>query len=342
MGFRIMFGAAVLLIADMAYGQTTVDLTARITPPSTAGVVIRWFTDAGHTNPVADPTQVVSTSTPTNYWAFFYDTAGDCYSSGAKVTLMDAACPVTTVNLKALPGGDAPKLVWHSAPVPVTGDTEVPNPTAAGPGTYWAFFFDAAQDCYSPASSPVIVQGECSLPVSLLYFDAVAEGTGALLKWATASEENSKGFEVQRSADAKHWRNLGFVEAKSVNGVSVRELKYSFTDAAPPSRQNYYRLKMIDLDGTFAYSNIAVVRNNESIAYTFPNPTSGLIRLTQAGLVNAGRIELINMEGKVVYKANGITAEGINVKGLVAKGVYLLKVYQSDGIQSSYKVMLTD
>lgn len=340
MGFGVLLGTIILLAGSIANAQTTVDLTTRITPPTTPNVVVRWFTDAAHTNPLANPTSVVATSTPTNYWAFFYDTAGNCYSPGAKVTIVDAACPVKTVNLTALPGGNAPNLVWHSAPVPVTGTTEVPDPTAVGPGTYWAFFHDVPGDCYSPASSPVIVHGECSLPVTLISFNVLAEGQTANLKWATSSEANSKGFEIQRSGDAASWTKIGYTESQNSNSSS--QLTYHFNDVSPLQGKNYYRLKMVDLDASFAYSRIVSVDMKGEMAYVSPNPTSGTIKLSKSNLSEVKKVELVNTNGQVVYKANQISAEGINVKGLVGNGAYVLRVNYADGSQSSHKIVISN
>ncbi|MCE7043152.1 SdrD B-like domain-containing protein, partial [Dyadobacter sp. CY312] len=93
-----------------------------------------------------------------------------------------------------------------------------------------------------------------ALPVKLSRFDVQkGENVSALLHWTTTEEVNSDSFEIQRSADAKSWNAIGQVKAKENN---VGLVNYRFDDMQPNLGANYYRLKMIDLDGSFAYSSI--------------------------------------------------------------------------------------
>ncbi len=115
------------------------------------------------------------------------------------------------------------------------------------------------------------------LPVSWLYFTAEAEGSVAQLKWATVSEKDNAGFDVERSADGRNWAKLGFVSGKGANGVSETRLDYSFTDAAPLAGKNYYRLKQIDLSGSYEYSRLVMldVRSGKNSLLVYPNPVAG-------------------------------------------------------------------
>lgn len=108
------------------------------------------------------------------------------------------------------------------------------------------------------------------LPVEFQYFRATPHGTEVKLEWATATESNNKGFEVQHSTDARMWAVLGFEEGF---GTTAAEQRYAYWHAAPPHGTHYYRLRQIDYDGAFDYSDIVQVRLKGAAPLQFyPNP----------------------------------------------------------------------
>lgn len=113
------------------------------------------------------------------------------------------------------------------------------------------------------------------LPVELTSFTAVTKGNKVELLWNTATELNNHGFEVERSTrNSGAWENLGFVSGA---GNSNAPKSYSFIDASAQGAVQY-RLKQIDNDGRFTYSNIvevtvvAALTQNYELAQNFPNP----------------------------------------------------------------------
>lgn len=97
------------------------------------------------------------------------------------------------------------------------------------------------------------------LPVELLYFTADKEATCNLVHWATASENNSSHFILERSTDGLEWRTIETVLAA---GNSIEKLIYNSIDASYPATLNYYRLLQYDIDGQFAtYGPIAIDNN---------------------------------------------------------------------------------
>jgi len=88
------------------------------------------------------------------------------------------------------------------------------------------------------------------LPVNLIEFKVAQKSSTAVLHWSTASEQNNKGFAVERSSDATNWKQIAFVAGKN-NSSAVNN--YSATDFAPSNGVNYYRLKQIDFDGKTAF-----------------------------------------------------------------------------------------
>ena len=111
-----------------------------------------------------------------------------------------------------------------------------------------------------------------AMPVVLVRFSATPRSGKILLEWNTATEQNNKGFEVERSADGRSWNKLGFVPGM---GTTVEANNYSFWDEKPVTGPNHYRLKQTDLDGRFVYSPIVSVENEadgRSGLRLFPNP----------------------------------------------------------------------
>ena len=92
------------------------------------------------------------------------------------------------------------------------------------------------------------------VPVELTKFAAYADGDKVILNWSTATEIDNYGFDIERSIDYKEWQKIGFVEG---HGNSNSPKQYSFTDKNPFGGGKFqYRLKQIDTDGKFEYSNV--------------------------------------------------------------------------------------
>ena len=117
------------------------------------------------------------------------------------------------------------------------------------------------------------------LPVELLYFKGTLQQQQVLLAWSTASEYNNKGFEIERSEDGKTWKTLDFVEG---NGTAIETQTYEWLDKQPFAGINYYRLKQLDFDGVFEYSDVIAVfvpSSDNKDLLLLPNPTDGTITL---------------------------------------------------------------
>ena len=117
-----------------------------------------------------------------------------------------------------------------------------------------------------------------SLPVELLDFSAQAEGSTVRLKWATASEYQSAYFEVERSRTGEGFGALGRVAA---NGNTSEVQYYEFTDDKPLPGLNYYRLRLVDVDGAFSYSAMRRVFLPEYFGRLrlFPSPATEVVHV---------------------------------------------------------------
>ncbi|MBL7704100.1 MAG: T9SS type A sorting domain-containing protein [Taibaiella sp.] len=138
------------------------------------------------------------------------------------------------------------------------------------------------------------------LPVNLAYFKISEAGKFAQLDWTTYSEHNSKGFEIQRSADASAWTHIGFTASKGNTGAEA--WSYSFTDKNPSTGINYYRLKLVDQDGRYAYSEVQQIHFGlltRTITVT-PNPVRSSVTIN--GLSGEGTLTLINAVGQNIWR----------------------------------------
>lgn len=165
------------------------------------------------------------------------------------------------------------------------------------------------------------------LPLILNEFEVSKLGQTAELKWVTSLEENTKAFIIQRSSNGKNFTDIGNAAAKG-NSTSIKH--YSFIDIKPLPRLNYYRLKMVDLNGAFKFSDVKSLDfSGERLVYLYPNPASGIFYISgnDSGTYN---IELYDVLGKMVLNSVGKTA--INISEL-ASGVYLANVLDENNIR---------
>lgn len=177
------------------------------------------------------------------------------------------------------------------------------------------------------------------LPVNLLSFTAHAGNEVVTLKWATASEQNNKGFEIERSTDGNNWNRIDFVASGAVNGNSTGREDYVYADKTPVAGKNYYRLKQIDFDGGYTYSAVAMVRFSSSLTVTVaPNPVQHELRIE--GLKGRNKISIANTSGQVVQSML-IEKEQIIVINMsrFVPGVYFLSIQNENGSFSRHKVL---
>lgn len=185
-------------------------------------------------------------------------------------------------------------------------------------------------DCNTPDE----VRSRCRpLPVILTEFTVLSEAITAQLSWTTSWEKNADRFEIEHSLNAVDWHTLGQVMASS---GSERVQHYQFTHPDPADGLNYYRLKMIDRDATYAYSSIRSLRFAlATTTWIYPNPTADVLQVKVVKPQDVLRLELYDHSGKLLSTMSRLPAEGINVTGL-APGQYLLRIYYANTSLSSH------
>ncbi|MFN0200763.1 MAG: T9SS type A sorting domain-containing protein, partial [Bacteroidia bacterium] len=170
-------------------------------------------------------------------------------------------------------------------------------------------------------------QGTPPFPITLLSFTGKPEGTHNILTWITSSELNAAHFEVEHSIDGITFEKMGQVKAK---GFSTENTTYTFTDKFPYQGSNVYRLKMLDNDGAFKYSNNVEISNKLNFAITlYPNPVKDKLQLTLSGVEGAFTFKLYNAVGQLVMQEKVIhnvgDTETITLKNFT-KGAYLYQI----------------
>lgn len=163
------------------------------------------------------------------------------------------------------------------------------------------------------------------LPIILLTFRGESIKSANRLYWATSTEYNNKGFEVERSIDAKSFEKIGFVASQ---GSSASIQQYTFTDAYSILEANivYYRLKQLDSDGHFTYSVVIAIAQNttkQSLSI-YPNPSNGIFNVIGIQNLEQSQFVLLNSVGQLLtpihIEQNGV----INISNLSA-GMYYLQ-----------------
>ena len=224
-----------------------------------------------------------------------------------------------------------------------TGDPDGSN--AFDPAAEWDGF---AQDTFDGLGSHTI---DNPLPVELTSFTySVTDGIVKLI-WTTDSETNNFGFEIERSEDEIDFQKIGFVKGKGTNIIPQR---YDFVDENLAPSIYYYRLKQIDLDGAFEYSdaiNVTVAPPKDfALAQNYPNPfnptttirydlpVSSHVVLTVYNILGKEVKTLVDVEQSAGIKT--VVWDGTNKVGEpVSSGVYIYRLKARD-FHKTLKLMM--
>lgn len=166
-----------------------------------------------------------------------------------------------------------------------------------------------------------------SLPVEMLYFKGEGLEKGNLLKWATESEENNAGFEIQKSIDGRSFDEIDFVYS---DAKSYEQKVYEYFDKDVTGPVAYYRLKQIDFDGRFEYSNIvAINRNNAAVTklLIFPNPVQDVLTIENG----EGFASVYNILGQLYQQFEVNDSKYLFYTNNLPKGIYVLQIRKPDG-----------
>ncbi len=164
------------------------------------------------------------------------------------------------------------------------------------------------------------------LPVKIHDFSAskITDNTIANLNWQVGVEEHITSYEVLRSNDAINFETIATVPATG-------RKTYNHKDYQPMQGRNYYRLRIIDMDGNIAYSDIRLVdfATNQQSVFIYPNPATknNLIQVKLQGYTQGAKATVYNSSGQVVYSS--FLANGNNILSPLTKlvpGIYAVKI----------------
>ncbi|WP_347157609.1 T9SS type A sorting domain-containing protein [Pontibacter chitinilyticus] len=185
-----------------------------------------------------------------------------------------------------------------------------------------------------------------TLPVELVAFDVQQSNGGTLLTWSTASEKNNAYFDIEMAgATNEDFKKVGSVNSKAGNSSVLTT--YSFTDHSPVQGTRYYRLKQVDVDGTYTYSKVVAVTgatNTKQHIVVAPNPLNYNSKIFFTA-TNTGKavLRLYTTAGAQVYFKSVDVHSGHNEVQLplydqLQPGVYVLSV-ELDGTRQQVRVV---
>lgn len=166
------------------------------------------------------------------------------------------------------------------------------------------------------------------LPVELSLFTVIKQNDHSLLQWQTQSEVNFNSFIIEKSFDGERFEQI---ETQKANGAVNAASSYKYLDPTNLAEIQYYRLKLLDNDGSYSYSNIvSIVGEIKKEISIFPNPVRDNINIYfPKDVLGEVMEEIFDFSGKLVYKNNiEVTDSGIQSISLprFLPGIYSLKI----------------
>ncbi len=192
---------------------------------------------------------------------------------------------------------------------------------------YWNFDDGTADDLTASGNNGTLGSGT-TLPIDLISFEAHNYNNTIELNWATASELNNDYFIIERVSDLMNghanWQDVGRVDGAGTTNLLTN---YSFVDNNIDNNNDvyYYRLKQVDFDGKYEYSNIVAVSvNNKTDISVYPNPSSGRFKIYTESQNTINNIQVFNSIGLIVYNVVNNEENIIDISNQ-PRGVYFIK-----------------
>ncbi len=206
--------------------------------------------------------------------------------------------------------------------------TDISYATVLSAGTY---YIKVQTDDYSeyPSSFNTSFRVSNIVPLTLISFQGDIDESEVDLSWKTASEFNTSHFNIEHSLDGINFIQIGKIAAAENTNIAQN---YHFIDKKPNKGNNLYRLKMIDIDGKYSYSDIVKINFGTKLSLTIsPNPVKEIL-LVQIHKDESEHVllQIADMQGKILYQqdqelSTGSTSLSINTSSL-SKGLYRLVI----------------
>lgn len=213
-----------------------------------------------------------------------------------------------------------------------SGNTILVTPDVTMLGTNVVFTGD-----FTGFSRFFLVDNFVVLPVSLLSFTGELNNNHeGVLKWKTVDQKNLSGFDLERSTDGKVFAAINHTVANTGNGS---EYSYNYTDKSISKGLNFYRLKMIDLDGQFSYSEVIKIFNDDQLQFVtlLNNPVNDVIKLSVGSTATLTATMYNGVGAKIAAWQIGDKKGTIELpltRLKLSAGVYLLYVTDGNKVQT--------
>ena len=159
------------------------------------------------------------------------------------------------------------------------------------------------------------------LPLQSIKFAGIKAAGYNQLTWQTTGEQNTRSFELESSTDGIIFNLKASIEAKGSGNNS-----YRYNDATPFVGRIFYRLKVIDTDGKFTYSNVVLITGEKQPLVTlFPNPARDVVNIFTGSATQYKKASLYTADGRLLQSFTLTTNLQKVVVASLAKGIYLLK-----------------
>ena len=298
-------------------------------PDGTGGAVATWFDDgatyaiytqkingSGVVQWTAGGKVVVSDVTSINS----YTASPDATNSSMLVTWETNGGDIKAQNINVSDGA----LAWGSTGTLVCGRSDYQSEPAITHNGGAGAIISWTDDRNNTTTSDIYanrVQANGTLPLTLITFEAQLINKDVLLQWNTSSEQSTSHFDIERSTDGNNFSVIGNVNAA---GNSSSTIKYSFPDNDPAAGNNFYRLKMIDLDGHFSYSKTIVIKlANATSLSLYPNPAKNTLYLHRSGDDENALIQIVDLAGKKVKEQKVVLTRNTSIDiGNLPKSIY--------------------
>ena len=179
-----------------------------------------------------------------------------------------------------------------------------------------------------------------SLPVTFSSFYATKNSSDVLMSWSTAQEFNNNNFEIQRSTDGSNWTVIALVMGM---GTSTTTTQYSYTDKNMTAATVYYRIRQVDIDGKFEYSDVKTIRSNQAAAVAKIYAANNMVNVEfNAATEGTVTVRMLNTNGQLVAEQHFQQAQyriSMNNYGKGA-GLYVIQVSDNMGWSESAKLIL--
>lgn len=156
------------------------------------------------------------------------------------------------------------------------------------------------------------------LPVELTHFSGKESEGEVVLSWQTASEVNNDYFQVEHSTDGRVFKPLGIING---HGTTSEKNDYSFVHQQPGAGINYYRLKQVDFDGGYAYSDVIALAVAADGIVIRPNPTSSQVEIIGENLTGSF-VKVMDSMGRMIYSLELTDSNTINLSDH-PRGIYI-------------------